>query len=483
MQSHNQLRQVLFSTMAKLREKSMQGDFWSYCLYMNLPFFSKRVFLKKVASAYQEVFEAFGRGERLRVAVSMPPRAGKSYITTLFVTFMLGHYPGNSVMRNCVTAKLYRKFSKDARNIIKSEKFASIFPDVMISEDAQSLEAWYLKDTDSPAYFGAGVGGAIIGFGANMLAITDDLFKGFQDAMSETVNENTWLWKEGEHDTRTERNCSEIDIGTRWSKDDIIGRREENGDYDIVVRIPALNEHDETFCRDVHTTEYYLEKRATIDEMIFNAEYQQEPIESSGLLFPKTSLQFFEFSEIEKIKPIAVIGVCDSADTGSDFFSAPIAYLMPDHKFYIVDVVFSDEPVEITEPLLIGAIMQYKPQWFLIESNNGGRIFSVSVQKALRGKVSTMIETRATTAHKETKILMRSGFIKDRFVFRKDIANNNNYAKFMHNLTSYVKMGTNKKDDAPDSLTILAEYIEYLGLDTFKEKDYTPISKASLGLR
>lgn len=475
-------RDVLFYQLAKYRREAQEGSFWAYCLFMDLPFFADRLFLKKVADAFQSVYDHFSRGESIRVAVSMPPRAGKSYITTLFATFMLGHYPMNSVMRNSVTNRLYRKFSYDARTIVKSTKFKAIFPKVELSEDIQSLEGWYIAGSKIPAYFGAGVGGTIIGFGANMLSITDDLFKGFQEAMSETVNESTWVWKEGEHDSRTERNCCEIDIGTRWSKDDVIGRKEENGSYDIIVRIPALDENDETFCEAVHSTEYYREKRNTIDRMIFDAEYQQEPIESSGLLFPHDELQYFKLSDIEDSTTIAKLGVCDTADTGTDFFSAPFANMLPDQKFYITDVMFTQDNVEVSGPLLAGKIIEHKPQKFLIESNNGGRIFAVGIKKDLLRKSSTQIETRFTMSNKVTRILMRSGFIKNNFVFRNDYAPGSDYEKFMLNLTSYVKTGVNKHDDAPDSLTILSEYIEYLNLIT-KHSGKKTISKSALGLR
>ena len=78
-------------------------------------------------------------------------------------------------------------------------------------------------------------------------------------------------------------NCCSIDIGTRWSATDVLGRMEEMGKYDEIIRISALDENDESFCEDVHTTEYYHELREEeTEDMIWCAEYMQDPIEAIG---------------------------------------------------------------------------------------------------------------------------------------------------------------------------------------------------------
>lgn len=120
--------------------------------------------------------------------------------------------------------------------------------------------------------------------------MTDDLYKSLEDALSDNNNEKVWSWKQGTHDSRIEGNCCLIDIGTRWSANDVLGRLEEAGKYNEIIRIAALDENERSFCEDVHTTEYYLELRSETDESIWMAEYMQEPFEAKGLLFPKSSL-------------------------------------------------------------------------------------------------------------------------------------------------------------------------------------------------
>ena len=461
-----------------LRRKAENGCFWSYCLYMDYDFFIKRPVLKKIADGMQQVHDAYERGESMSMAASLPPRAGKSYVTSLFVSFMLGRFPEESIMRNTCTSPLFEKFSYDTRDIVKLPKFRKVFPEAIISPNKQNVRGWSLTKARQVSYFGAGVGGSIIGFGASCLAITDDLFKDFEEAMSETVNEKTWRWKEGAHDSRIERNCCKIDIGTRWSENDVIGRLEKAGKYDIIVRIPALI-NGETFCEDVHTTEYYQELENEIDEVIWAAEYMQEPIEAKGLLFPKSELNWFTMDEIKGKQADARIAACDTADKGNDDLGAPFADFFKD-RFFIPDVVFTKDPIEVTEPQVAQMIIDKHTQKMLIESNNGGRSFALNVKKLIDGKSTCEIDTRHTVSNKETRILMKAGFIKKYFWFRSDYERGSQYDKFITALTKYLRMGGNLHDDAPDSLTILAEYIEYLELLTPKTND-KPQDKSSLG--
>ena len=205
-----------------LRRRKAKNDFWSYCLYYDPKFFSRRLFLKHVADAFTRVYDSYQDGVIRRLAVSMPPRAGKSYISSLFIAWMLGHFPEESVMRNCCSDTLYNKLSYDTRDIVRSSRFKEIFPDIQLRGDKQNVHGWSLEAARQVSYFGAGVGGTVIGFGASMLAMTDDLYKSLEDALSDTNNEKVWSWKQGTHDSRIEGNCCSIDIGTRWSATDVL---------------------------------------------------------------------------------------------------------------------------------------------------------------------------------------------------------------------------------------------------------------------
>lgn len=449
-----------------LKRRNARTNFWAFCLYMDNDFFAKRPFLYAVVTAFMRIAVSFSNGTIRRLAVSLPPRAGKSYLSSLFIAWMLGNFPEESVMRNSCSDTLYNKLSYDTRDIIRSKKFQEVFTEIQLKRDKQNVNGWNLETARQVSYFGAGVGGTVIGFGASMLAMTDDLYKSLEDALSDNNNEKVWGWKQGTHDSRIEGNCCSIDIGTRWSDQDVLGRLEAQGKYDEIIRIPALNELDETFCEHVHTTEYYREIRDDLDESIWSAEYMQEPIEAKGLLFPRSEIQRFKFADIEHRQPDGVIGAGDVADQGDDDFCAPFGRVYGE-RIFITNVIFTKDAVEVTEPRISQMIIDVNCDQIRIESNNGGRIFGNNIRKAINAKKhKCIVQTHPTTSNKETRILMKSGWIKKHCLFLcdEDIERGSDYDRFLKALTSYKKEGGNKHDDAPDGMTILAEFAESIGM-------------------
>ena len=125
----------------------------------------------KVMEAFQYVHDTYAAGGQCRIAISTPPRAGKSYITSLFCSFMLGLFPTESIMRNTCTSTLHRKLTKDVGRMLGSSKWKECFENgaSLVTNNANEIR---LDTAVQTSYFGAGVGGSIIGFGASMLNIS-----------------------------------------------------------------------------------------------------------------------------------------------------------------------------------------------------------------------------------------------------------------------------------------------------------------------
>jgi len=426
-------------------------DFWTFCKYYDPEFFTdEREHLIKVA----EILENVRKGISKKVAISMPPRAGKSYIVTLFCAFMLGNNPEGSIMRNSYSERLANKFSYDVRNIIKSDKFKKVFP-VELASDKQAVTGWSLTTSKQVGYFCAGVGGSITGFGCNLLAILDDPIKNMEEALSENILENKWNWYTSTHKSRLEKGCPEIHIATRWSKRDIIGQLEKQNYFpkESTIVIPALI-NGASYCEDLKPLHELEEIKNIQAPFIWEAEYMQQPIEVEGLLY--TELNTFSLKEL-KNKPDGIISCVDVADRGSDYLACLIGYQYG-NTTYIKDVVFTQESIELTEPAVASMLLDNKTDKCRIESNAGGHSFALNIQKLVNQKV--IIEDKPTTANKETRILMKSGYIKQNFYFRNDYDNGSQYDVFMRQLTSYIRGGKNKFDDAPDVCTMMAEMID-----------------------
>jgi len=426
------------------------NSFWSFCIYMNSEFFEEREFAKGIAQAMQRIFD----GTIKRLAVSLPPRAGKSYMTSLFVAWWIGKRRKDAIMRNTHTARLSLKFSNDIKEIIKSSKYIKVFGEIEFTKDA--AEDWTVKEAKTGiTYFCAGVGGNITGFGCNGVAILDDSIKNFEEASSDLQLEKKWEWYTGVHKQRIEGDAPEIHIGTRWSCDDIMGKTEELGMYDEVIRVPALI-NGETFCKAVKTTEQYLEDKKMLPEHIFEAELMQNPIEVKGRLYHLNELNRFTMDEL-KGKPDGVINATDTADEGTDSLCSPVGYIYGD-KIFVTDVIFTTDPIETTQPLVAAMLDRHNVKRAKFESNNGGKGFALKVKELKKGK--THIEWKQTVSNKHTRIMMESPNIKENFYFRSDVDSGSDYWKYLDELCKYKKTGgkTNKHDDAADGTTMLSEF-------------------------
>jgi len=436
-----------------LRVELAKRDFWAFCLFYDSEFFTKRIFLKEVATAFQEI----ETGELKSLSVSMPPRAGKSYITSIFCAWILGRNPSESVMRNACTATLFLKFSYDVRAIVKSDKFKIVFPEVTLSDDKANLQGWNTNKSKQVGYFGAGVGGTIIGFGATKIGITDDLYRGIEDALSDTINDRIIQWKESTHDSRFESGCKRIDIGTRWSINDIIGRNIESKEYDKSIIISAMTDDDKSFCEDVMKTEEYYEKRKRMTPEIWSAEYLQQPVDISGRLYDQlkriSQHQFNQILQNNGGEYDGTISYIDVADQGKDYTAMAICAIIK-KELYVIDYVFTRENTDVTLPLCADMLNKYKVPYCRVESNSMGAMFSRQLQ---RMTPNTRIMQVNNTTNKDTRIIMQSAFIQNRFTF----VTGSKYSElFLVNVESYSKEGKNKHDDAPDCLAGLSIFTQ-----------------------
>lgn len=450
--------------LKEIQIRKARKNFWAFCIYWDFNFFHKRDFLKTVAFAFQRVSD----GETTLLGISLPVRAGKSYITSLWCAWQLGNKPEGCLMRNSVTDDLAMDFSYDIREFIRDERYAKIFPGLKLRKDRFNVKCWALEQSTRFSYFCAGVGGTIIGKGASLAAIIDDSIKNPDEAVNETLLDKKFKWYLGAHSGRKEKNCPEIHIGTRWAKNDITGRLIDDGDFDKpgaeLIIIPAINENGESFCEDVKTTKQLLDLREKFykygEEHIWMAEYMQQPVDVAGQLYPHTSLNFYDPETLQGV-PDYILSVVDVADEGNDYLCAPMAYVFGT-KVFIHDVVFTQEPVEVSELRLTSSIINNKVRFIRFESNAGGKLYAQRIVKLLEGNHKCQIDWKPTHQNKEARIFLKAGYIKENFYFRDDYQDHDHYNKFLNQLTRYVVKGKNSHDDAPDGLTLLAELLDEL---------------------
>ncbi len=89
-----------------------------------------------------------------------------------------------------------------------------------IRQDRASARRW--ATTEGGELRAAGVGGDLMGRGANVLII-DDYFKNIEEALSETVRRKMFQWYLTTSETRLTPDGAQVIIATRWHNEDLIG--------------------------------------------------------------------------------------------------------------------------------------------------------------------------------------------------------------------------------------------------------------------
>jgi len=278
-----------------------QGSLLDYCQHLS-PQYMRPKHIKHLASK----LEAVERGEISRLAISMPPRHGKSELASnFFPSWYIGRHPDKYVIFSTYAQELADDFGRKVRNTLRDERFGQVFPDVTLDETSQSARRFGTSHRGS--YFSVGAGGAITGRGAHLLII-DDIIKGREDADSTAVRNNVIDWYKSTAYTRLmPKPSAVVIIGTRWHELDLIGHVLDNDDHEEweVINLPAVAEEDDTIGREVgealwpdqYPVERLLEIKKTVGSREWASLFQQSPAAEDGNIFKRHWWRIWQDSE------------------------------------------------------------------------------------------------------------------------------------------------------------------------------------------
>ena len=435
-------------------------DFFDYCELMAPDFYKRsRQYLVQLANTLQEF--VFNSPKKVLV-ISIPPRTGKSRTASLFAEWTFGKDPTKKIMTGSYNETLSTQFAKTVRNTIQTQKvepfipvFSDVFPDVKIKQGDAAMNMWSLEGQYS-SYLATSPSGTATGFGCSLMII-DDVIKNAQEANNQLTKQAHYDWFTNTMLSRLEEGGKIIIIMTRWASDDLAGRIINHFQDDAeIISLKALQDDGTMLCEDVLSRESYEEKKKLMSPDIFYANYQQEPIDLKGQLY--TSFKTYDsLPQFEKIQSYT-----DTADTGSDYLCS-IIYGIYQKEAYILDVIYTNEPMEITEPLVAKHIFEYKVNQADIESNNGGRGFSRQISHYLTNTYNTnhtVIRPFHQSKNKQARILSNATWVMEHIYFPQNW--HNKYPEFYKAITSYQREGKNLHDDAPDALTGVAEKVNVL---------------------
>lgn len=428
----------------------------------------RRHYLKRYVDAYQEVLE----GKLDFLSISMPKRGGKSQLGINFTNMLSGKYPDRSTLMEGTGDDLVKSFYLGCLEYLQTPNeyhFYDIFPESkLVQTNADTKIVNLLHKSRFPTIMCRSIDARQVGLSeATNLLYLDDCVEGREEAKNRQRLDDKWEVISGDIIGRAIEGTPIVICGTRYSLYDPIGHLQEEmkkqGKRMKVIETPALDpvtdESNFEYIREgkkVFTTQYFRDQREMLSAEQWESEFQQQPFEAKGVLFPEKSLnRYFELPADRD--PDSIIAVCDTADKGEDYCSMPIAAVYGD-EVYIVDVVFDDSPPETTKPECAKALIDNKVVACTFESNNAGSYFARDVAKMLEDRKYTCnIRTKRTISNKQTRIEFASDTILKRFYFKhpSTYARNSPYAEFMKQVVTYTRSGKVPHDDAPDSLSLL----------------------------
>lgn len=390
--------------------------------------------------------------------------------------------------------------SDTVRNIMSEELYKTLFPNSVLASEKGSAKRW--KTKAGGELYAVSTQGQVTGFGAgavdevpdidkmdggNDIFVFDDhtnemlkmidaktnIFQGAividdpikpEDAESDIIRERINMRFENTIRNRTNsRNTPIIIIMQRLHEHDLCGYLQEiEPDTWTVLSLPVIQVNPETGEEHAlwpmkHTLEE-LYKMREINPLVFDTQYMQDPT-------PKEGLMYHEFRTYQNIelpsgsKANQRWCYVDTADTGSDYLCA-ICFINTPEMLYVIDVLYTQLPMEKTEVMLAKVLTENSITECLIESNNGGRQFARNVKRITRATLhnfKTAINTFTQTKNKAARIFSNSALVNSDVAFPENW--DKKWCEFYNAITTYRKDNKRRAahDDAPDALTGVVE--------------------------
>ena len=247
-----------------------------------------------------ERLHALEEGKIRRLMIFLPPRHGKSLLTTLMhPAYYLGRHTERSIITAAYGQELADDFGRRVRNAVNSPLHQLVFPDCKLMYDASSMRRF--QTTAGGSYFAVGRGGSITGRGADLLII-DDPIKDCAEAQSEVLRRSLYEWFCSVAYTRLQPGGTICIVQTRWHEADLAGMLLSNNPQEWeVLGLPAIAEKDESFRQAgeaLWPERFPLDRlesiRAAVGESAWASLYQQRPAAAEGAVFKREWWRSYE---------------------------------------------------------------------------------------------------------------------------------------------------------------------------------------------
>ena len=352
-----------------------------------------------------EQLERVERREIDRLMLLCPPRHGKTELASRrYSAWNLGRNPDRQIIAASATETFATDVGREVRNIVRSEEYAGIFPNVTLSDDSTAAGRW---TTNKGGIFAAvGVGSQVLGKGADDFII-DDPFATMEDAQSEVKRKRVIEWFQGSVYNRLQPGGTIVVINHRMHQDDLSGylidQQNFGGDKWEIVELPAIDADGEALWPDAYPIDALRRIQANTLPRFWSALFQQQPAPDEGTYF---SREWFEGRRWRNLPAhLHLYGTSDYAtkDGSGDFTVHHVWGVDPQGDIYLVDRWRGQTTSDVWIERLCDLIEMHKPLAWFCEAGPIWRAVEPAVMRRFRERnVYCRLESMASVSDKPT---------------------------------------------------------------------------------
>lgn len=429
-----------------------------------------------------KTFEKIKNKEKVRIILSIPPRFGKSWTAScLFPAWALGKDPNMRFILATYGAELSERNGMKTRDLINSDQYRAIFPNIRLRSDMKSKRKWMIEKrnpetdrwTSAGTFTGVGMGGSVTGIGADCI-ILDDPHKDRAEAESKVQRDRAWEYFKSTLYSRLEGSGAMIVIMQRWHDDDLVGRllreQEENPDGDQweIVNFPAIANEDEYYGGELMRKKgeslwpekFSLETLANIRENIgsYNwfSQFQQNPIIQEDGFFNQNMFQYYTEEDLrdKRLTFYTMIDPAVSLDKNAD--EAVVTTIAKDKDgpsiYRIEETAGHMKPIDLISTIF-EHYKKYNPKYVILESIALQKTFKYALEEEQRRREIYFSIKPVKKTNKEERIkglipLYEAGVVYHRK--KKD-------ADYEEQLLQFPR---GRRDDRIDAMSMVLEYIK-----------------------
>jgi len=269
--------------------------------------FVERVWPTFISGAHHkrmaEAFERVANGTCKRLIINMPPRHTKSeFASYLLPAWFLGKFPHKKVIQTSHTAELAVGFGRKVRNLVDSDVYNNIFPNLALQADSKAAGRW--NTSKGGDYFAIGVGGAVTGKGADVLII-DDPHSEQEAAMAASnpeVYDKVYEWYTSGPRQRLQPGGAIVVVMTRWAQRDLTGQvlksaAQRAGEDWEVIEFPAILPSGRPLWPQFWSLEELSALREELPNSKWQAQYQQNPVGNESAIVKRDWWKWWDKDE------------------------------------------------------------------------------------------------------------------------------------------------------------------------------------------